>query len=731
MRTAQSFWRVLALVLLVGALWWLDLAQLPGLNQLRDGRDALRALVQEQPLASAALYFGIYLAVAALSIPGAAVLTLAGGALFGFGAGLLLVSFASSIGATLAFLASRHLLREGVQRRWGSRLAAIHRGLEREGAWYLLSLRLLPVVPFVAVNLAMGLTRMKTATFYLVSQLGMLTGTAVYVAAGTELAQLESVADVLSGRMLASFALLALLALAAPRGLARWRSRRVYARWKHLRPRRFDCNLVVIGAGAGGLVSAYVGAAVKARVTLVEAAAMGGDCLHHGCIPSKALIRSATLAHQMRNASRYGLDDHEPAPRLPALMRRQQQVVASVAPNDSAQRYTAMGVEVLAGHATIVNPWTVEVRLADGGVQRRSTRAIVIAAGAAPVLPDLPGLAQVGCLSSDTLWDALAGMQALPRRMLVLGGGPMGCEMAQCLQRLGAQVTLAEAGPRLLPREDAEVSALTAASLTADGVRVLCGHRALRFARAAAGEDGAEGAGRKTGVLAHPAGELEVVFDALLCATGRAARLSGYGLEELGIAVDAPLQTDECLQTLFPNIYAAGDVVGPFQLTHAAAHQAWYATVNALFGGLRRFAVDYSVIPRAIFVDPEVARVGLNEQEALAQGVAFELLRLPMERLDRAVTDAQTQGFVKLLTAAGTDRILGVTIVGAHAGDLLAEFALAMRHGLGLRKILATVHSYPTFSEAGRIAAGEWMRAHQPRRMLAWAERYHRFMRGG
>ena len=685
-------------------------------SALQKGHAAFAAAYAQAPLQVAGIYFALYLAVAALSLPGAAILTLAGGAIFGFATGLLLVSFASSIGATLAMLAARYLLRDVVQAKFATRLAEVDRGLEKDGALYLLTLRLIPLVPFFVVNLLLGLTKMPARRFYWVSQLGMLAGTAVFVNAGTQLAQIDSLAGVLSPGLLASLVLLGVFPLLARSFIALLQKRKVYARWAAVRPKKFDRNLIVIGGGAGGLVSAYIAAAVKAKVTLVEAHKMGGDCLNYGCVPSKALIRSAKLAHQMRHASRYGLQNQEPELRFGAVMQRVQDVIAAIAPHDSPERYTSLGVEVLQGYATLVNPWTVEIALASGGTQRLSARSIVIAAGAQPFVPALPGMEQSGYVTSDTLWSTLAQREAAPRRMVVLGGGPIGCELAQAFARLGSQVTLVELAPRLLLREDEDVSAHALAVLQASGVRVLTGHTALRCEQPSSGP---------CIVVAHQGTELRLEYDLLLCAVGRAARMSGYGLEALGIPTHKTVDTNEYLQTIYPNIYAAGDVAGPYQLTHSAAHQAWYAAVNALFGDFKKFKADYRVIPAATFIDPEVARVGLNEQEAKAQGIAYELTRYGLDDLDRAIADSEAEGFVKVLTEPGKDRILGVTIVGNHAADLLAEYVLAMKHGLGLNKILGTIHTYPSLAEANKYAAGEWKRAHQPTALLKWVERFH------
>ncbi|WP_332669878.1 FAD-dependent oxidoreductase [Aromatoleum sp.] len=713
-----------ALALAVAAFFAFDLDRLLSFDALKQGQQAFALRYEQSPLAFVAGYFAIYVVVTALSLPGATIMTLAGGALFGLVAGTIIVSFASTIGATLAFLVSRFLLHDLVQRRFGDKLKAINDGIARDGAFYLFTLRLVPLFPFFLINLLMGITPIRARTFYWVSQLGMLAGTVVYVNAGTRLAAIDTPAGILSPALLLSFALLGVFPLIARRLVAVIRSRRVFARW--LRPKAFDRNLVVIGGGAAGLVSAYIAAAVKAKVTLVEAEKMGGDCLNTGCVPSKALIRSAKLAHRIRHADRYGLAAGEPRFDFRAVIERVRNVIRAIEPHDSAERYAGLGVEVLAGNAHIVDPWTVEVALNDGGTARLTTRSIVIAAGARPFVPPLPGLDEVGYVTSDTLWDALASHDASPTRLVVLGGGPIGCELAQAFARLGSQVVIVEMAPRLLAREDDEISALMQAALAADGVEVLTGHAARRCERGAADETGES----KWLVVAHDGAERRIPFDMLLVAVGRSARLSGYGLEALGIPVDRTVTTNEYLETLYPNIFAAGDVAGPYQFTHTAAHMAWYATVNALFGGLRKFRVDYSAVPAATFVDPEVARVGLNEREAIAHGVAHEVTRYDLGDLDRAIADGDARGFVKVLTVPGKDRILGATIVGEHAADLLAEFVLAMKHGLGLNKILGTIHIYPTLAEANKYAAGEWKRAHAPQKLLAWVERFHTWRRG-
>lgn len=712
-------WAIAALVLAGLALAYqhFELGQWLTLDRLKASRDGLVQFYEAQPGMTLALFFGVYVLATALSVPGAAILTLAGGAIFGLGLGLLVVSFASSLGALLAFGLARTLLRDIVQQKFGRFLAPINEGLAKEGVFYLLTLRLVPVFPFWLINLLMGLTQIGARQFYVVSQIGMLAGTAVYVNAGTQLAAIESTADILSPGLLGSLLLLGAFPLIAKSLVSALKRRKVYARWP--RPARFDRNMVVIGAGAGGLVSAYIGAAVKAKVTLIEGHKMGGDCLNYGCVPSKALIRSAKAARQIRKADSLGLRTAEVTADFAAVMDRIHRVIRDIEPHDSVERYTGLGVEVLQGQARITSPWTVEVRLADGSVQTLSTRNIVIAAGASPFVPPIPGLKEAGFLTSDSVW----GLRALPRRLVVLGGGPIGTELAQSFARLGSEVTQVEMAPRILMREDPEVSDLVAASLRSDGVRILTGHQAVRVEHLG---------GEKRLVMKHQDEEVSVAFDELLCAVGRSARVTGYGLEELGIPLTArkTIETNAYLQTLYPNIYAVGDVAGPFQFTHTAAHQAWYAAVNALFGRFKKFKADYSVIPWATFSDPEVARVGLSETEAREQGIDFEVTRYGIDDLDRAIADGSAQGFVKVLTVPGKDRILGVTLVGEHAADLLAEFVLAMKHGLGLNKILGTIHPYPTLAEANKYAAGEWKRAHAPQRLLAWVARLHAWERG-
>ena len=712
---------LIALLVLIALFFAFDLGRYFSLEFIKAQQASFAAAYAERPVVVTLIFFAVYVLITALSLPGAAIMTLAGGASFGLVWGTIVVSFASTLGATLAMLAARYLLRESIEKRFGAKLADVNKGIEKEGALYLFTLRLVPLIPFFALNLLMGLTKMKTWTFFWVSQLGMFAGTVAYVNAGTEIAKITSLRSILSPGLLGSFVLLGLLPLIIKKVLDAFKRRKVYARWSAVKPKTFDRNLIVIGGGAGGLVSALIAAAVKAKVTLVEAHKMGGDCLNFGCVPSKALIKSAKLAHQMKHGGKYGLSDTQAEFSFKAVMKRIHAVIAEIAPHDSVERFTGLGVDVLLGYAKIVNPWTVEIAMNDGSKKTLTTRAIVIAAGAQPFVPPLPGLKDVGYVTSDTLWDEFAKLEAIPKRMVVLGGGPIGCELAQSFQRLGALVTQVEMAPRIMIREDVEVSELARQSLQADGVQVLTGHKALRC----------EKTGDVKTIIVESAGkEIRIEFDALVCAVGRVARLTGYGLEEMGIPTNRTVTTNEYLETVYPNIYAAGDVAGPYQFTHTAAHQAWYAAVNPLFGAFKKFKVDYSIIPWATFIDPEVARVGLNEQEAKEKGIAYEVVKYGIDDLDRAIADSEAHGFVKVLTVPGKDKILGVTIVGTHAGDLLAEYVLAMKLGAGMNKILGTIHTYPTLAEANKYAAGEWKRAHQPKQLLEWVAKYHTWRRG-
>ncbi len=689
-----------------------DLGSYLTLESIKSHQGDLDQYYQQNPLQAVVYYFVIYVIVTALSFPGAAIMTIAAGVLFGNLVGLITVSFASTIGATCAFLVSRYLLRNWVEERFGSKLQSINEGVEREGAFYLFTLRLVPLFPFFMINLLMGLTRMKTLVFFIVSQIGMLAGTFVYVNAGTQIAQIDTLQGILSPTLIGSFVLLGLFPLLAKKIIDSIKARKVYR--DYTKPLRFDHNLVVIGAGSGGLVSAYIAAAVKAKVTLIEKHQMGGDCLNTGCVPSKALIKSAKLIHQINHSQQYGIKSASAEFDFADVMARVHQVIKDIEPHDSIERYSKLGVNVIQGEARITSPYSVAVN-----GQTLTTRNIIVATGARPLVPELEGLDQITPLTSDNLWQ----LKELPKRLVVLGGGPIGCELAQAFARLGSEVTMIQRGERIMPREDMEFSTMVMDSFREDGITIKLHHTA----KAVAIESG-----QKKLLCEHDGGTVKVTFDELLIALGRSANVSGFGLEDLNIPLrkNHTIDTNEFLQTNYPNIYAVGDVTGPYQFTHTASHQAWYAAVNALFGRFKKFKVDYSVIPWATFTSPEVARVGLNEQEAQAKQIPYEVTTYGIDDLDRAIADSSARGLVKVLTVPGKDKILGVTIAGEHAGDLIAEFVTAMRYNLGLNKILGTIHIYPTLTEANKYAAGNWKKAHAPQGLLQWVERFHNWMRG-
>jgi len=688
------------------------------LDNLQRHQDSLQQWIAANTALAVGGFVLIYIAVTALSLPGAAILTLAGGAFFGNLYGLAAVSVASTVGASLAFLAARFLFRDTLRERYAETIRRMDQGIKKDGAFYLATLRLVPVFPFFLINLAMGLTAMKLRTYAVVSWLTMLPGTFVYVNAGTQLAQIEALGDIVSADVLGAFALLGLFPLIAKVVIGFVRRRRVYRGFQ--KPAQFDYNLLVIGGGSAGLVSAYIAAAVKAKVALIERDKMGGDCLNTGCVPSKALIRSARAADTLRHAIRYGLASVPVKGSFANIMARVKRIIAEVEPHDSPERYRKLGVDCIQGEARFVSPWEVDVQTADGRRQRLTARSIIIASGGKPMVPAIPGLEAMDPLTSDTLWQ----LDEQPERLLIIGGGPIGCELTQAFNRLGIPVTQVQRGARLLPREDQDVAELIQQQFVSEGVDLRLEHAPIEFVE----EDG-----KRVLYCDHHGERVGITFDRVLVAVGRQGNTASLNLQALGIepAANGTVPVEEDLSVRYPNIFACGDVAGPYQFTHAAAHQAWYAAVNGLFGQFRRFRVDYRVMPWVTFTAPEVARVGLSEEEARARGVAYEVTRYGIDDLDRAIAESEAHGFIKVLTVPGKDRILGAVVVGSRGGEILAEFTLAMKHGLGLNKILGTIHPYPTWNEAAKYAAGEWKRAHAPEAILRLLEKLHRWRRGG
>lgn len=703
---------ILLVILAFGAFKFFGLNQYFTLEYIKENQNVFAKFYAENTVLTSLVYFVIYIISTALSIPGATVLTLLGGAIFGLGYGLLLISFASSIGATLAFLLSRTLLRETVEKKFASKIKKLNQGVEKEGAFYLFTLRLVPIFPFFLINLGMGLTRLKTVTFYAVSQLGMLPGTAVYVNAGVQLSQIDSLKGIISFDVLGSFVLLGVFPIIGKKFVEFLNARKVYKDYK--KPKHFDYNMVVIGAGSAGLVTAYISAAIKSKVALIEKNKMGGDCLNTGCVPSKALIKSAKVKHQIEQAQKYGVNvEGKVSVDFAKAMERVQNVISKIEPHDSVERYTDLGVECISGSAKIISPWEVEV---NGKILK--TKNITIATGASPFVPSIKGIENIDILVSENLWN----IRELPNDLIVLGAGPIGLEMAQSFNRFGSNVTVIEMGDRILSKEDTDVASLATDFLRAEGVNIYTQHKAVEFIKR---DD-------KDILVCDFNGERkEFSFDKVLVAVGRKANIKGFGAEELGIRIrnNGTIEANEYLQTNFPNIYVCGDVTGPFQLTHTASHQAWYCAVNAHFSPLKKFKVDYSVIPWVTYLDPEVATVGKNELQLQTEDVPYDIIKYGIDDLDRAIADGSDHGFVKVLTKKGSDKILGATIIGVGAGELITEFVTNMKHEKGLNAILGTIHSYPTMSEANKFAAGNWKRANAPEKALQYLMKFHKWRR--
>ncbi|MBC2705001.1 FAD-dependent oxidoreductase [Desulfobacula sp.] len=713
MKKSPEF-KIILLLAVAGLIWMFflfDLNQYFSLANLKDELDAFKEYYGQHKALTMVIYMAVYILMAALSLPGAVILTLAGGALFGIFYGTLLVSFASTIGATLAFLFSRYMFKDWVQHKFSSKLSAINKGIEKEGGFYLFTLRLVPVFPFFVINLVMGLTTLRTFVFYIVSQVGMLPGTIVFINAGTQLAKIETASGILSLNIILSFVLLGIFPIIAKRFTADVRRQKVFSKFS--KPENYDYNLVVIGAGSAGLVASYIAAAVKAKVALIEEHKMGGDCLNTGCVPSKALIASAKLLSYVKRAKEFGFDKASIDFDFATVMERVQSIIKKVEPHDSIERYTGLGVDCIRGRAKIVSPFEVKVN-----DRILTTKNIIVATGANPLIPALPGLEKIDYLTSDNIWD----IRTLPKKLVVLGAGPIGCELAQGFSRLGANVTLVQRGSQIMKKEDSDAAQIILKRFQTEGIDVLLNHSAKEIE--VLGEE-------KQLICDHDGKHIRITFDEILIALGRVPNVKGFGLEELGVELTGHkhIETNEFLQTNFPNIYCSGDVHGRYQFTHTAAHESWYSAVNALFGRFKKFSVDYSTIPWATYTDPEVARVGINETDARLAGLDYEMVKYGIDELDRAIADSEDHGFVKVLTVPGKDKILGVTIVGNHAADVISEFVLAMKHGIGLNKILGTIHIYPTMAEANKYAAGLWKKSHAPKRLLAWIRKYHTWMR--
>lgn len=681
------------------------------LDYLKLNYESFKNLYQNQPVQTVSIFFIIYVLSTALSLPGALILTLAGGALFGLTMGTIIVSFASTLGASIAFLFARYLFRDWILLKFQKQMESINKGIEKEGHFFLFTLRLIPLFPFFIINLTMGLTKMNIWTYYWVSQIGMLAGTILYVNAGVELSKISTISDILSPSIIMSFTLLGLFPLLAKKIIHYFSLKKIYHPYK--RPKIFDYNMVVIGGGSAGLVTSYICAAVKAKVAIIEKEKMGGDCLNTGCVPSKALIKSAKVIHFQKRAKEFGLESITVDFNFAQVMERVQRVIKKIEPHDSIERYSQLGVDCLVGEAKILSPFEVKV-----GDKIITTKNITIATGASPFVPPIPGLDKIKYLTSTNLWQ----LRTLPQKLIVLGGGPIGLEMAQSFSRFGSEVTLVEMLDRIMPIEDPIISEMITKKLKLEGIKILTSHKAVEVLQ----KDG-----KNALKVNFENKDFLLEFDEIIIAVGRKANVTGFGLEDLKINLrkNNTVEANDFLQTNFPNIFVCGDVTGPYQLTHTAAHQAWYCAVNGLFSPFKKFKVDYRVIPWCTYTDPEVATVGLNETMAKKQKIQYELTEYHINDLDRAITENEDSGIIRVLTVPGKDTILGATIVAFNASDLLVEFITAMKNGLGLNKILGTIHSYPTMSEANKFVAGNWKKNHAPQKILQILEKIHTYRR--
>ena len=713
-KSKTKYLRILLILVVISAItlfYTYELNQYFSLEFIKHQQENFYNFYNNNKSTTIGIFAIIYIAVTALSLPGAAILTLISGTLFGLSLGILIVCPASTIGATLAFLISRFILRDLVTTKFYSQAKTINKGVQKEGAFYLFALRLIPIFPFFMINIVMGLTSIRTITFFIVSLFGMMPGTIVFIYAGTKLASINQLSDILSLDLLFAFVLLGIFPFVAKKFIAILKKHNLYKNFT--KPKKFDYNLIVIGAGSGGLVSSYIASAVKAKVALIEKNKMGGDCLNTGCVPSKALIKSAKLAAYAKQPDKYGFDKLNVNFKFENIIKRVHKVIENIAPHDSIDRYTKLGVDCISGEAKILDPYHVKVN-----GKTLTTKNIIISTGASPLIPPIPGLDKINYLTSDNLWQ----QTTLPKKLLILGGGPIGSELSQAFARLGSSVIQIEMMSQILIREDEEVVKLISKRFKSENINILTNHKAKEFITEKK---------KKYLICENNGKDIKIEFDEVLVALGRKAEIAGFGLENLDIELSdrKTIISNEFMQTNYPNIYVCGDVTEPYQFTHTAAHQAWYATINALFGVFRKFKTDYRIIPWVTFTDPEIARVGLNEKEAKSQNIPYEATTFDISDLDRAITDSQDYGFIKVITKPGSDKILGVTIVSNHAGDLLAEYVLAMKHNIGLNKILGTIHTYPTYSEANKYVAGNWKKNHAPQQILSLLKKFHNWRR--
>ncbi len=678
------------------------------------------------PAAVAAAYAVLTVAM----IPGSA-LTIGSGLIFGFWKGFAVVTVGANLGALGAFLLARTLFRERAEAlaRGQKTFRAVDSAIAREGFRIVLLLRLSPVFPFTVLNVLLGVTGISAASYVLANLIGMLPGTLMFVylgtlgeaAAGTQslgqtvLRIVGLAATVVVTVVITRIARRALKAAsldgganpgvapeAAPVGAGAKTipgdayDQALLASVKptaHVNPIPQDrYNLVVIGAGTAGLVTAAGGAGLGAKVALIEKHMFGGDCLNVGCVPSKGIIRAGRAAAAVREAGAFGIRlAGEPRIDFAATMERMRRLRAGIAPHDSVKRFSELGIDVYLGEGRFTGPDEIEV----GGNKLRF-QAAVIATGARATFPRIPGIEEVEPLTNENVFT----LTELPRSLILLGAGAIGCEMAQTFRRLGSEVTIVIRGNRIMTREDPDAALIVQRKFEQEGIRVLTGSAIKRAEKRG---------GKKVIVIERDGSEESVEADQILIGMGRAPNVEGLGLSAAGIAYGTEgVTVDANMRTTNPRVFAAGDICSRLKFTHAADAQARIVLRNALFFGRAR-ATDL-VIPWCTYTDPEIAHVGCYEKEARDRGLAVTTFTVPLEDVDRAILDGETEGFGRIHLKSGTDRILGATVVASHAGDMIGELTMAIQNGLGAGKLASVIHPYPTQGEVVRKLGDAYMR---------------------
>lgn len=680
---------------------------------VKENINSIKNYVNYNYTTSALSYLIIYSLSSALAIPSALILTLSSGILFGLVPGILLTSLGSTLGAVLAFLISRYLFLDLFKSKFRNQYEQMDKEIKKNGNLHLLTLRLVPIFPFWLVNLLMGLSEISLWRYLFISFAGMIPATIVYVYAGLSLSSISELRDVISPSIFFSLLLLSILPYVLRAVVNYYLKKKLYRHYK--KPRAFDYNLIIIGGGSAGLVTTFIARILKAKVAIIEKEKMGGDCLNTGCVPSKSLIKIAKIISYGKTPSSWGLKNINIDFSFEDIMNKIHSIIKEIEPHDSIVRYTQLGAECFLGQAQILSPWEVQI-----GEKIISAKYLVIATGARPIIPQIPGIESISPLTSENIWQ----LKKQPARLGILGGGVIAAELAQAFSRLGSSVFIIEESSRILSREDEDASGLIHEIFIKEGIKIYTSHTLKKCEKS--------GDEKILLCIDREGREISLVCDQLFIAIGRKATTSGFGLEKIKLDLNdnGSIKVNEYMQTSLPNIFACGDVAGPFNLTHAASHQAWHTTVNALLGFIKMFKINYSVLPVCTYTDPEIATVGYSKAELIKKSIPFEETIFPMKDLDRAIIEGETCGFVKVFTPPNSDKILGVVIISAEASTMILEFTLAMKHNLGLNKILNTIHAYPGMGEANKYLAGRWKQRKSRLNLLKALERFHTFSRG-